>query len=240
VINTGEMEEELSPPSPRRVAARALVLACVCGRGLIERHEGEEEMEKLQSLMLPWLDRLDIATELEDAERELLETPLGELFDQDKINAGWRSEGMVVLAWSLGKAALPGYQEECDPRAVADELGLLGERPETVLDAPRMRTPAEIEHWANTYLTLHWRLREFLLQRQPIDFEASVRRATWGPLTVAELRLIGGDLAIGDVRIDRAPEPAFRKVLSIAGERHHAFNWLLGFESIYSEISTDT
>jgi hypothetical protein len=42
------------------------------------------------------------------------------------------------------------------------------------------------------------------------------------------------------VRIDNLEYSKYREILSIAQERHQAFNWLLGFEDLYSQVTTDT
>jgi hypothetical protein len=51
---------------------------------------------------------------------------------------------------------------------------------------------------------------------------------------------LDNDLAIDGVRIDKVENAAYRRTLSITQERHQAFNWLLGFERLYSEVTTDT
>ena len=132
------------------------------------------------------------------------------------------------------------YDSQCDSSAVAAKLGFLAERPGTVLAAPTLRERAEIEHWANTYLTVHWRLRQYRLNPGPIDFAAYAAACKWGPLTIAELSLIGGDLAIRGERIDRVDDDTRDRTYGAAQERHQAFNWLLGQTPIYSEVSTDT
>ena len=48
------------------------------------------------------------------------------------------------------------------------------------------------------------------------------------------------DLAIQGMRIDRLDQHTYRHTLSITRERRQAFNWLLGFESQYSDVTTDT
>ena len=106
-----ETEEDFTPipPDHNRVAARALVLAAVCCRGLIEK----------------------------DSEKAGAETtPLGKLDRKATIDASWRSEGMVVLAWALHNAQLPGVQAQCEPSDVANEMGFLGERENTLLHSP--------------------------------------------------------------------------------------------------------
>jgi hypothetical protein len=55
-----------------------------------------------------------------------------------------------------------------------------------------------------------------------------------------ELEFQDNDLAIDGVRIDKVEFKRFREVLSITQERHQALNWLMGFEQLYSQVTTDT
>ena len=147
---------------------------------------------------------------------------------------------MVVLSWALGCTELPPVSLECEPSDVANGMGFLDGRQHTPLQDPHLRNCTEIEAWADTYLTLHWRLRQFSLEPVPMDFVAYVNACTWGSLRLDRLEIVEGDLAIDRVRIDRAQQAAFRRTLSITQERHQAFNWLLGFEALYSDVTMDT
>jgi Domain of unknown function (DUF4272) len=237
-----ETEEDFSPTPPdrNRVAARALVLAAVSCRGMIEKDVGRPGADELRRSVITWLDTVGAANELEPAEYTLLSTPLGKLDRRTKIDASWQSEGMVVLAWVLGCAEPPTLFQQCDAIDVAHRMGFLGDRRKTPLECARLRDSAEIEQWADTYLTLHWRLRQFSSAPEPIDFVMYVSDCTWGPLRLDGLEIIDRDLAIEGERIDKLAEQRFRESLSITQERHRAFNWLLGFEPLYSRVTTDT
>jgi hypothetical protein len=230
----------LNPPDARRVAARALVLSAVCCRGFIEKDSLEPEAEVLRQTIVGWLDYVGVAYEVEPSEALLLSTPLGKLDGKATVDATWRSEGMVVLAWALHSTELPPVHAQCEPSDVANGMGFLDDSPNTVLHNPRLRDPEEIERWTDTYLTLHWRLREFSQRPGPIDFVKFVSECNWGPLRLDGLEIVDRDLAVNGVRVDRLREADFRQKLSITQERHAAFNWLLGFELLYSQITTDT
>jgi len=232
--------EQLIPPSAPRVAARALALATVTCRAQLERDDDAEEAEIRHHHLCRWLDRLGIAEELEKDENALIRAPIGRLNQQSLIDATWRSEGLLVLGWSLGRAEMVRHDEQCDPAYLASEVGWLRERSDTVLTRPLLRERTLIEHWANTYCTIHWRLRQYGIDRGPIDFPGLVARANWGPLTLADVDLIEGDLSIRGERIDRVPTQWQHAAQSIVQERHQAFNWLLGIEPIYSLVPTDT
>jgi Domain of unknown function (DUF4272) len=233
-------EDELALPDAARVAARALVLAAVTCRGMMESDEDRQQGEDRRRQMCRWLERIGVTAELEESEAVLIWTPLGQLDQQDMIDAIWRCEGMLVLAWSMGRADLLRHDEECDPFEVAENLGFLAERGETVLAGPSLRDSDDIARQTLACLTVHWRLRQYSLEPSAIDFASHVEHCNWGPLTISHLDLVDGDLGIGGERIDRAPEDRYRRTMSIAQERHQAFNWLVGAGSTYSHVRTDT
>lgn len=73
-----------------------------------------------------------------------------------------------------------------------------------------------------------------------MDFADYASSCGWGPLRLDRIDLCEGDLSIQGIRIDRVEEPRLRKTLSIVQERHRAFNWLAGWEAMYSQVTTDT
>jgi hypothetical protein len=235
-----EDEGEFHPPSAMRVAKRTLVLASVACRGSIESDAGKPGAEELRRNILPWLAELRADIELEQRERELITQSLGKLDRKNAINATWKSEGLVVLAWALSFCELPSFSEQCDPPAVANGIGLLAPIHETCLRAPVLRERDDIKAWTDRYLTLHWRLR--LLESNPgqMDFVDCVNRVTWGPLSLDGFDLIENDISVDDTRIDLISEKRRRDLIGIAQERHQAFNWLLGFDELYSHVTTDT
>lgn len=233
-------DDDLRPPRALRVANRALVLAGLSCRGIIEADSDAPGAEQLRVSVRDWWDAVGVVSESEADELRIVETPLGALSEQDARNAGWRSEGLAALSWALGITPLPEFWRQCDPSAVANALGFLHPPEATVAAAASLRPSEEIEHWTDAYLTLHWRLREFRQRPVAIDFEKFVAECKWGPLTLAELPTVNRDLSIDGVAIAEWPQDQFRCVLSIVQERHQALNWLLGYEEIYSEVTTDT
>lgn len=233
-------DETPTPPAPDRVAARALVLSAVSCRALIEKDAGKPGAEELRKDVIKWLNRIGVSDEMERSEAILILTPLGKLDKKTTMDATWSSEAMVVLAWVLGCVHLPAFYSECEPSDVANAMGFLEERETTVLQRPKLRDSNQIAVWEETYLTLHWRLRQFSTDSRHMDFAAYVSSCNWGPLRLDQLELCEGDLAIKGVRIDRLDYAVFRRTLSIVQERHQAFNWLIGWESVYSQVTTDT
>ena len=235
-----EDEEELHPPSATRVARRALVLASIACRGSIESDAGKHGAEELGRSILPWLSEVGAESELEPRERELIDKPVGKLDRESAINGTWKSEGLVVLAWALRSCAMPSFCEQCDPPAVANAVGFLAPLNEKCIQAPVLRKLDEIEAWSNRYLTFHWRLRLLKSNPGPLDFVDCVDRVTWGPLSLNGFDLIENDISVDDTRIDLISETRRRELIGVTQERHQAFNWLLGFEELYSRVTTDT
>lgn len=234
------VHREFMPPPASRVAARAIALVAVSCRSVLEMEDSRDLAELKRLHVCEWLDRLGVIEELEDSEMSVLDTPYRMLDQRAVVNAEWRGEGMLVLAWALGRSELVRYDQVCDSAQVASELGFLHERPETALAKPALRDRGEISRWRDTYLTVHWRLREYQLHAEPIDFPDVVSWFNRGPLRLDGLDLVDGDLAICGRRIDRVSFDEFAQTFSIVIERHKAFNWLLGAARVYSAVSTDT
>jgi hypothetical protein len=230
----------LVPPSADRVARRALALAAVAARGHAEQGVGDPEAEQLRARILEWVPLVGLGDELEPLETQTLEAPLGALTPQQGINASWRAEGLVVLAWALGRSPLPAYDDQCDGGEVAATLGFLDEASASVLAAPVLRPAEELAALCETLFSLHWRLRQFSLDGRAMDFADFARKAWFGPLSLEGLRLNELDLELGSLPLARAPEPQRRTALSIARERQQAANWLEGQEALYSEVTCDT
>jgi len=237
-IDDSDLEPD--PPDAHRVAARALVLAAISCRGLIEADASDPGAEKLRQRVVHWMDSIGISEEAEPSETALLSTPLGELEPKARIDSSWRAEGMAVLAWALRHAELPAFSAQCEPSDTANAMGFLDFREKTVLHSPRLRDSDQIAAFADRYLTIHWRLRQYSLEREPMDFVTYVARCNWGPLSLDGIEIVEADLGIGGVRIDRAENASYRQTVSIVQERHQAFNWLLGLERLYSRVTTDT
>jgi hypothetical protein len=229
-------EQTLVPPTPLRVAQRALVLAGVTCRGFIER---DIEKEPLRQRVIAWMNASGLVGELEPDEASLLTTPIRHLTQQQSIDAGWRCEGLVVLAWALGSHELPAHDESVHPKEVADIVGFLDAAP-AALGMPTLRPTSELQRCAGLLHALHWRLREFAQSRRPIDFAGLARASPFGPLEIDGLRLVEGDLAIGYLPVSAAPEAEFSRCLSIAMERNQAVNWLRGYAEVYSEVPVNT
>jgi hypothetical protein len=230
--------DEPVPPSPLQVARRALVLATVSCRGILELDSERDAAAQFWARASAWWDGLGLDAELEPHEAALLRAPFGSPPQQARIDASWRAEALGVLAWALGRAELSPHDQEVDAAAVAGTLGFL--EPSTVLEAARLRSEAELAAYGNVAFTVHWRLREFSLRPGSLDFATFCEKAWFGPLSLEGVQLVDGDLGVKGAPIARAAPAEVRTVMSIAQERHQAANWLLDASSPLSETDTGT
>lgn len=237
-----EERNEPPPPTPELVAERAIILSVVSCRGFVESdRQNPKGAADLASRAYTWLRDLGLASKLSGWERRVLDTPIGALADQDRVDASWLSEAAVVLAWSLGRYSLPAFDEQCDPAGAANSLGFLGDRNNTVLSRPNLRTDSQLREFNEFVYNVHWRLRDHSIARRGYDFEALALKA-WGmPIARFGLKLMDKDIQVGARPLSIAPESEWRTLLSITQERHRASNWTIGYASEdFYEVTTDT
>lgn len=236
-------EDEPVPPTAERVVRRLMALAAVAGRATVEldHTQGIEGLEDLPERFTHWINEIGIADELEPQEWKIVQRPVGTLEQSDFINAMWRVEGLAVLAWALDLHPLPDYDELVVPPELYSAIGLLDvEAAADLLAQPVLRPEEELHAMLEHLLALHWRVRDFSIRPQPMDFVAFSRDCWFGSFDLSDFRVLDGDLAIADEPISRADEDDVSRVSSIAMERHLAINWLHGDSEIYSETDTST
>jgi hypothetical protein len=230
----GAEEIELTPPTARQVAARALVVSAVVCRGFIDSGLGKPGMEAMHGRLLNWLHRLGLAEAIEPAELETLQAPLGTLPAEERVDATWQGECLAVLAWALGRYELPAFDAAVDPADVNAALGFLSDAPPPLAAGVRLRPSAEIDGLAERLFAAHWRLKRFDDDPKPLEFVAAAADPQLG-LKLEGLPLSDGDLAVRGKALTALPEAERLEVLRIVTERHRAANWLAGYSGFYAE-----
>lgn len=238
---SAETSDAAETPSAARVARRAVALGIVTMRAILEQEAGEPSAGETHRHLIDWLREVHLEDELEPDESEVVHRRVGRLGSQQQINATWRLEGLVVLAWSLGRFEIPPHDQLVDTNALWESLGIFETDVANALMAnPVLRTREEINTLRNRLFAIHWRLRNFGLRPQVMDFSEYARTCSFGPLDLTGLPLVKGDLAINGKRLDRAPKELLGTARSAAQERHQAANWLLEGPERYSDASTAT
>src|SRR5262249_8446928 len=75
------------------------------------------------AILPQWLDDLDLRSEVEPRDVEILTTPLGELDREQQTDARWCGEATGVLGWALQRGAGPADFDPVDPNKVFPALG---------------------------------------------------------------------------------------------------------------------
>ena len=149
--------------------------------------------------------------------------PVSEADPQAIADAVWRAEGAQVLLWALGAQALPPHDVHDNPYAVAKALGVLRKEDPEILTTHSLRSGEDLTARQRQILGLHWRFREHDMHPGPVDMESFAAKY-WGGFTLEGVRLIDGDLAVGDMAISAADPNDVANARSIALERHQAAN----------------
>jgi hypothetical protein len=236
-----EDETAADAPSAERVARRALAMTALTARAILEQDATNPDYPPIHQKVLHWAGDLGLDQELEPDELATVHKPLGQLDPQEQTNATWRLEGLVVLAWALGRFEIPPHDELVDFNAMWQSLGFLDRDASNALLAhPELKPREEIHALRNRLFALHWRLRNFHIRREPMNFVEFAETCWFGPLDISALPIVEGDLALQGARIDRAPPQTVATVHSAAQERHQAANWLREGPNAYSEASVAT
>jgi hypothetical protein len=239
-VNEDDEDIEFQPPSEDRVRRRAWAISSVICRAFIETFDDPTEAATLLSRVLTWIDEMDLRPEFEPKELRSIETEIGGLDRQTMVDGTWRSEGLVVLAWALNSAEIPPHDQMVDPWEVADSVFFLAQDAKNRAQDLKLRGEDELERFLEIQLAVHWRIRDFFLRPQAMNFREFSDTAWFGPLSIDGVPLAEDDLAIDGVPISKTPENRFRECQSIAMERHQAINWLRGWHDTYSEVDTST
>jgi hypothetical protein len=236
-----DQDGDVDPPSPDRVARRAMALATLTARALMEEDADEPDAQETYRDLLEWAAAIGIMDEFEDIELAILGTPLGQLGPEAHINATWRLEGLVVLAWALDLQEIPPADELVQANHLWRSLGLLNiEEASEIIAAPMLRDRDQLLVQREKLFAIHWRLVDFQINPHALDFVDVARTCSFGPLDIEGVRLVKGDLALGDHCLANAAEAEFYSARSAAQERHQAANWLCDGPAMYSMASVDT
>jgi hypothetical protein len=237
-----EIEEpDTTPPTAQRVARRALALTALTARAILEQDVANPHAAATHRDLCGWCDALNLEDELEPDEAQVVATPLGELDQRGQIEATWRLEGLVVLAWALERFPLPAHDALVELSPLWQSLGLLDvEQANALVAHAQLRSREEIHRLRQRLFALNWRLREYRIHRKAMDFVAFSQTAWFGPLDLGDLPLVDNDLALGGVSLDLADEDLVGCTQSATHERHHAINWLWEGPERYSDVIVGT
>lgn len=172
---------EINLREPSDVAGRLLVLVALARRGFLEQNpdhdDAEPETERFD--LNHWLAEEKLTAWSEPDEVAILQTPVGNLGEDDAVDATWSIEAAAALAWALQKIpALPPFDEAADAASVIDAIPAPWSRTTEFRNAAVLREELEIaqvreqaELWADRADTYWW-------QQEAIDSTPAGGEAT--------------------------------------------------------------
>ncbi len=205
---------EIAPPTPDRVAIRALALGAACGRAHLEVgavNEGvvsREEAEGYRAQILAWVKREGLLEHLSEPEQEWLSTPIGGLSPEDTFDASWCSESLLVLLWALRSVeSIPPYDSEVRTGELMEKLPPVGASTEAFIRDAGLRDLREID------LALE-------------EAEGRLTRAKGAALADDVARRVPAHPSPSDFDWTERGLSQSTRMVSIARERREALRWL--------------
>ena len=173
----------------------------------------------------------------EDSEREFFQAGVLETTMRQRIDASWMVESIACLDWALRRRdELSPYDREASPETVKFKDG---ERAKDLIEGSALRDPIEITMQRDIAELWHWRCRTHMLlaskripQTLP-DGTAMAEVIRLAAVSAAQDGII--DAPIGDdfpalgKPFRALGEEEMLVMMSIAMERHKAWNWLCGY-----------
>ena len=207
----------------QRVAKRAVILGTIAFRSSLEVSDHPRVVEISQQL-LPWLDKVGCGDDLDEIERELLATPLGQLGESLMADANWAGEAATIYCWMLNLVGPLDDERPADPSNLLEVLSILKPGATEILKSAVLRDSEEIQELCLKFVLIRSMLQEARVGLPGSDF---IRRANLQRLN--EVGLVATENAImrASKVVDRMT-PQDRTAL--AGSyfvRDHAALWFL-------------
>jgi hypothetical protein len=228
------------PPDALAVARRALILAGVICRAMMESYEDEVDRTLTLKELPEWLDKLGLWPYVETQEAKILRAPYGELERRSRIRATWYIEGLSILCWAMRLLEFPPHDRKVRHSPIVEAVALLSDEAVELLTSPKLRSAAQVKACREWFYDVHVSLRGFLLHGR------DGKLATWIGQYVDTLGLsresvmIEGGLAFEGSPLAGADRSRLEDWEDVICERHRAAMWLAGTDEPYTEISVDT
>ena len=206
-----------------------------------EKQQFERETEQAKDALQNALRTYGLWNFVSPNERTFFSTTAITMTQRQQIEASWRIEAALVLAWALRRIAnLPPYDVDVNPQF----LKSLPKDPAEFIATAELRPQAEINKRRDVAELWHWRsrTRQLIERGDPFpsnqDFKRRGLRSYDDIVRLAAAKAaqdgvidepINGDFpAFGKAYRDLS-EQEWSKIRSITMERHFALNWLCGY-----------
>ena len=228
------------PPAPVRVARRAVILYTLMMRFTAETNANHPTAKAWLEVLSKWLDRLEMDSDVEPWDVEILTTPPGELDREQQTDARWCGEATGVLAWALERVPCPADFDPVDPNKVFDALGF---DPKTMVEGAGNLIAGASLRPKDELLAYYAKLRivQCCMRYRGMSSEYAV------PFVQQFVRQQLENLGVRDIefsaaqeRVARLSDEQHRRLLGNYVNRMHAAGWVVGERERYWEVDEET
>ncbi|MHB8875503.1 MAG: DUF4272 domain-containing protein [Myxococcaceae bacterium] len=239
-------EEQLGPPTPAEAASRALCVAAVLQRWVIEQAlssgdlDPEEAGNGAEAVVL-WIEEEQLVDALSPLEAALLSADLGAWADEERIDISWTAEALAQLMWSLGLAEAPAPDTAAELASMMEALPMLEDTAPFIAGAA-LKSPAELAAQREAWELWRWRARAEVTARnegaadapRPGVQQAAARLKEQGLLA----KTLAGDFPWAGKPFGKVDEAELASATSISLERHRALHWL-SLGGLWDEVALE-
>ena len=244
------------PPSQEAVAWRALCLAAMSWRGIVEYMAAEgvrvgvpqDVHQKPLDSVVNWVKREQVDRQLSPEERNVVFVPLLALTRQQMLDAHWRHEAFGTVCWALSLVEkMPPWDQSFHSRPeLFKETGVKGPAKEFI-EKVRLRSREEVTRMQETAKAWNWRARTTRLIREnhplppEMTWDEVIRFSSHGYHGHGMIPPpIRDDFPVLNKAYRELTDGEYQEILSIAQERHFAMNWLCGYSEDWDSTPTGT
>jgi hypothetical protein len=243
-------EIDINPRSVAEAGRRLIVLASLTRRGFLEEESAletlREEVDEERFDILVWLDDNGLGSELSLDDRDLLATPIGLISDFDVSEFMIQVDAAVAIAWYLKLIAeLPEFLADDRQGDLFNVVPSPWDPVGPWLESLKNRTLEELA--AQRELAEIWYWREWTEERRRLmsgqalkEIETAIRETAIEAVNAGLLpKHINGDFPVADRPFGQLDLEEQDEIGVTAYDRLHAFNWLCGYGSTWSDVPTE-
>jgi hypothetical protein len=228
-------------PAPMRVARRAVILYTLMMRSTVEDNPSHPRANDWLEILPGWLDRLEVGSEIEPYDAEILAAPLGQLDREQRTDARWSGEASGVLGWAPRRVAAPADFDPVDPNKVFDAFGFdparMVQNAGEFIAGAALRPTAEIVAYYAHVSVVQCCMRGRSSSPELTPFLQKVLRQDLGDLGV---EISEADFSAAQEGVARLSDEQHKPLLGNYVVRLHAAEWLAGGrERYWGEASGD-
>ncbi len=232
------MEDELDiqPWPVLELIGRAVALTSVARRGLLEVDEDDDVFTReTDRFELSTWARTELTNWITDTELQVLNTPIGELTEEQMLLADEALYSGGAVAWALRSVPdeyMPMPDTEAFTGAVMEWAPTPWDKVRNLQKRVRLRSDQDLADERERMELWYWRGTEEVSAEDLAEVVAEIETADLMPV-------IDGDLAAGGVAFGALSEDEQDDLTWIAEQRLRALNWVCGFGDSWETAPLD-